>query len=410
MFFYRIPAPNEAMVVSGSKRGSDGGQFRVVTGRGAFVLPWAQKARWLSLDLREALLSESCVTKLRIPLTVEAVAVFKVGDDNSSITNAARRFLDQQDGMERLTAQVLAGHLRSIVGSLTVEEIIGDRNRVAQEVKGASADEMEKLGLVVDAFQIQEIKDDTGYIKNLAAPHAAAVARDARIAAAQADQAATEKEQEANALKAGFVREAEIKQAGYRAEIEQAQAAADQAGPLARARATQEVTKEQTRLSALEAEKRQKELVVEVEKPADAEAYRTIRLAEADRDAMKARAAALAGGNQGMIAANKMVEQLPALVEAASKGLSGANIVLVNGAEGITDLIANLATQGYAIYDAVKGGLPAMPARPGDDPRASSSKANGVASPEELQSAPLADFAGLVTGGETAPSGTVELP
>ena len=99
MFFYRIPAPNEAMVVSGSKRGSDGGQFRIVTGRGSFVLPWKNKARWLSLDLREALISESCVTKLRIPLTVEAVAVFKVGDDNSSIANAARRFLDQQQGM-----------------------------------------------------------------------------------------------------------------------------------------------------------------------------------------------------------------------------------------------------------------------------------------------------------------------
>ena len=117
------------------------------------------------------------MTKLRIPLTVEAVAVFKVGDDNSSIANAARRFLDQQQGMERLTAQVLAGHLRSIVGGLTVEEIIGDRNRVAQEVKAASTDEMEKLGLVIDAFQIQEIKDSTGYIENLAAPHAAAVAR-----------------------------------------------------------------------------------------------------------------------------------------------------------------------------------------------------------------------------------------
>ena len=176
MFFYRIPAPNEAMVVSGARRGSDGGQFRIVTGRGAFVFPVKHKARWLSLDLREALISESCVTKLRIPLTVEAVAVFKVGDDNSSIANAARRFLDQQQGMERLTSQVLAGHLRSIVGGLTVEEIIGDRNRVAQEIKAASTDEMEKLGLVIDAFQIQEIKDATGYIENLAAPHAAAVA------------------------------------------------------------------------------------------------------------------------------------------------------------------------------------------------------------------------------------------
>ena len=233
-------------------------------------------------------------------------------------------------------------------------------------VKSASTDEMEKLGLVIDAFQIQEIKDATGYIDNLAAPHAAAVARDARIAAAQADQAATEKEQEANALKAGFVREAEIKQAGYRAEIEQAQAAASQAGPLAQAKATQQVTEEQTRLAALQAEKREKDLIAEVEKPADAEAYRTIRLAEADRDAIKARAEGLAGGNQGLIAANRMVEQLPALVEAAAKGLSGANIVLVNGTQGVTDLITNLVTQGYSIYEAVKGGVPQASMSPFD--------------------------------------------
>jgi uncharacterized membrane protein YqiK len=118
------------------------------------------------------------------------------------------------------------------------------------------------------------------------------------------------------------------------------------------------VTEEQTRLAALQAEKREKDLIAEVEKPADADAYRTIRLAEADRDAIKARAEALAGGNQALIAANRIVEQLPALVEAAAKGLSGANIVLVNGTEGVTDLITNLVTQGYSIYEAVKGGVP----------------------------------------------------
>jgi len=83
------------------------------------------------------------------------------------------------------------------------------------------------------------------------------------------------------------------------------------------------VTEEQTRLAALQAQKREKDLIAEVEKPADADAYRTIRLAEADRDAIKARAEALAGGNQSLIAANRIVEQLPALVEAAAKGLSG---------------------------------------------------------------------------------------
>jgi uncharacterized membrane protein YqiK len=127
---------------------------------------------------------------------------------------------------------------------------------------------------------------------------------------------------------------------------------------LAQAKASQQVTQEQTRLAALQAEKREKDLIAEVEKPADADAYRTIRLAEADRDAIKARAEALSGGNQSLIAANRIVEQLPALVEAAAKGLSGANIVLVNGTDGVTDLITNLVTQGYSIYEAVKGGVP----------------------------------------------------
>ena len=183
-----------------------------------------------------------------------------MADDFQSIANAARRFLDQQDQMESLVGQILAGHLRSIVGSLTVEKIITDRNSLAQEVKSASSDEMEKLGLVVDAFQIQEVGDPSGYIKNLAAPHIAEVEKNARIAQAQADQAATEREQEANAQKAGFTRDSEIKQAGARAEVQAAQAEADQAGPLSQAKAAQKVTEEQAALAAKQAEKREAEL------------------------------------------------------------------------------------------------------------------------------------------------------
>ncbi len=299
MFFYRIPEPNQALVISGAKGGADGAQFRIVTGHGTFVAPWRSRARILSLDLYEAELEESCVTGQGIPLTVQAVAVFKVADDFQSIANAARRFLDQQDQMESLVGQILAGHLRSIVGSLTVEKIITDRNSLAQEVKSASSDEMEKLGLVVDAFQIQEVGDPSGYIKNLAAPHIAEVEKNARIAQAQADQAATEREQEANAQKAGFTRDSEIKQAGARAEVQAAQAEADQAGPLSQAKAAQRVTEEQAALAAKQAAKREAELVAEVQKPADAEAYKTVKLAQAQRDAMRAQADALGRGQSG---------------------------------------------------------------------------------------------------------------
>src|ERR1700757_43566 len=235
MLFWHVPAPDEALLISGSKHKDASTQFRIVTGHGAFVLPVKQKSRLLSLALREAELLEECVTKQGIPLRLRAVAIFKVGDDTASIANAARRFLAEQDRMEELCGRIFAGHLRSIVGALTVEEIIRERDKGAQEVKDASHTEMEKLGIVVDGLQIQEIEDPTGYIKNLAAPHAAAVASAARIAAAERDQEATEKEQQAARAKAQFAQETSILQAKIQAEVQQAQAKADQAGPLAQA-------------------------------------------------------------------------------------------------------------------------------------------------------------------------------
>jgi len=185
MLFWHVPAPNEALLISGSRRRSTDTQFRIVTGHGCFVMPVKQKARFLSLALRESEILESCVTIQGIKLKVQAVAAFKIGDDPASIANAARRFLAEQDRLEELVGRIFAGHLRSIIGALTVEEIIRERDRVAQEVKDGSHGEMEKLGIVVDALQIQEIIDSTGYIDNIAAPHAAAVASQARIAAAR---------------------------------------------------------------------------------------------------------------------------------------------------------------------------------------------------------------------------------
>jgi uncharacterized membrane protein YqiK len=361
MFFYRIPEPNEALVISGAKGSADGAQFRIVTGHGTFVAPWRSRARILSLDLYEAGLEENCVTSQGIPLTVQAVAVFKVADDHQSIANAARRFLDQQDQVQSLVGQILAGHLRSIVGGLTVEKIITDRNSLAQEVKSASSDEMEKLGLIVDAFQIQEVGDPTGYIKNLAAPHIAEVEKNARIAQAQADQAATEREQDANAQKAGFKRDSEIKQAAARAEVQAAQAEADQAGPLAQATAAQKVTEEQAALAVKQARKRQEELVAEVQKPADAEAYRTVKLAEAQRDATRAQAAALSEGNLERIVASKMVELMPAIVASLAQGLNGANLSVVNGADGLGQVMTGLVASGRSIYDTLLSTIPNAP-------------------------------------------------
>ncbi|MFC9239889.1 SPFH domain-containing protein [Streptomyces decoyicus] len=378
MLFWHVPAPNEALLISGSKRRTGDAQFRIVTGHGCWVMPVKQKASVLALSLREAEISEDCVTQQGIRIGVRAVAVFKVGDDQTSIANAARRFLDEQATMEELVGRIFAGHLRSIVGGLTVEQIIRERDRVAQEVKEGSHSEMEKLGIVVDALQIQEIADTSGYITNLAAPHAAAVASAARIAQAKADQEATEREQQAAALKAEYERDTAIKRAGFLAETEQYNARAAQAGPLSQARASQEVIEEQTSLAQRQASLAAQRLEAEVRRPADAEAYRLRTLAEAQRDQVRfeadarayteravaqARAdanTALAGslrdGNQELIAANRTIENLPALAKAAAEGLSGSRLTVLNGTDGVNEIASGIVGQGMAILDSLKQG------------------------------------------------------
>ena len=380
MFFWHVPAPNEALLISGSKRNNQATQFRIVTGHGCFVTPVKQKARVLSLALREAEIVEECITSQGIRLNVRAVAAFKVGDDQASIANAARRFLSEQDRMEELVGRVFAGHLRSIIGGLTVEQIIRERDRVAQEIKDGSHTEMEKLGIVVDALEIQEIEDATGYISNLAAPHAAGVASQARIAKAQADQEAAERELAAAAMKAQFERDTAIKRAGFLAETDQAQAVAAQSGPLAQAQAAQQVIQQQTALAQRQAELAAQRLEAEVRRPADAEAYRTRTLAEAERDqarfaaeaeayrtralaeaqaeAIRARADSLREGNAELIAANRLIEILPSLVEAAARGLAESNLTVLNGTQGVNEVVAGLVGQGLTILDTLKKSVP----------------------------------------------------
>ena len=442
MLFWHVPAPNEALLISGSKRHKGGAEFRIVTGHGSFVLPVKQKARVLSLALREAEITEECITNQGIRLNVRAVAAFKVGDDQISIANAARRFLSEQDRMEILVGRVFAGHLRSIIGGLTVEQIIRERDRVAQEVKDGSHSEMEKLGIVVDALEIQEIEDGSGYISNLAAPHAAAVASQARIAKAHADLEATQRELAAAATKSQYERDAAIKRAGFVAETEEANARAGQAGPLAEAQAKQQVIQQQTALAQHEAELAAQRLEAEVRRPADAEAYRKRTIAEADRDrerfateadafrkrtiaeadrdqarlaadadayrqtttaqadaqatlvraeaaanaqrataqaeadANTARANSLRQGNQELIAAEHLVQSLPAIVEAASRGLSGANLTVLNGTQGVNDVVAGLVGQGLTILDTLRK-VAVIPATTASPSTAAGPAANG---------------------------------
>ncbi len=428
---WRVAEPNEALVISGLREhaevegvGESLG-FKIVTGKGTLVLPGIQTVRRLSLDLREAELTIDCVTHQGIPVGVQGVVIFKVGDDYVSIANAARRFLDQQDQMDARVHNVFAGHLRAIVGNMTVEEMIRDREKLTSLTRESSGTEMEKLGLIVDSLQIQEIQDPTGYIRNLALPHAAAVSREARIAQAHADREATQAEQGADALKAAARRDSEIKQAGYQAEIDRAAAQAHQAGPLAEASARQEVVVQETKVAELEGQREEQRLQASVRKPADARAYEQTTLARAQRDArisgaeaerqevelhaaahaqrvkleaqaeservrleagaraaaaeqigegeaaatsangraqaeaararglaeadaIKARADALAQ-NQDAVIGQQLAENWPAIVEAAAKPFGAVDqMIVLNGAQGLSEVLAQALSQGVA--------------------------------------------------------------
>ena len=214
------------------------------------------------------------------------MVVYKVGDDLRSIANAARRFLDRPaEELETKVQNVFVGHLRSIAGSMTVEDMISDQDKFSAHVRDRCSQEMESFGLVIDSFQIQSIGSASQYIEYLAMPHQAEVEQRARIARADADREAVAREQAAQAEIAQSIRDTSIKKAGYQAEVDRATREAEQQGPLAEATARRAVVTEETRVAELQAQGTEQQLQVDVRKPADAEAYKQTTMATAGRDA-----------------------------------------------------------------------------------------------------------------------------
>jgi len=481
---WRVAEPNEALIISGIREHSTSDAvmeslgFKIVTGKGTLVVPGVQTVRRLTLDLREAELSIDCVTHQGIPLGIKGVVIFKVGDDFTSIANSARRFLDQQDQTDARVHNVFAGHLRAIVGSMTVEEMIRDREKLTQLTRQSSGTEMEKLGLIVDSLQIQEIVDPTGYIENLGKPHAAAVASQARIAEAHADREATQQEQQADALKAEARRESQIKQAGYQAEIDRAAAITRQAGPLSEASARQEVVVQETKVAELQAQLEEQRLQAMVRKPADAEAYQKVTLARAERDSrisaaeakaqevelaaqangnrvkveagaeaehvrleaaaqaesvrlrgdaeagatrakglaegdsvrakgmadaesIKARADALAE-NQDAVIGQQLAEQWPAIVEAAAKPFGSIDqMIVLNGAAGLSEALAQALSQGVAGLQLARNLRPVRP-----KPRRPTERAAKAGAGSQAPSPTLDPSVPSTTGGSAWPPST----
>ena len=302
-------SPNQAAVISGRRRkladGSIAG-YRLVRGGATLVFPFLEKVEYLDLNvITVPLATQRAYTVQGVPVSVKAVANVKIKGDDTSLRSASERFLGMpQQQFHQLVFQTLEGHLRAILGTLTVEEINNDRQSFAQKLTTEAAGDLEKMGIGLDALTIQEISDEEGYLDALGKRRTAEVKRDAEIGQAEANRdskikaslALQEGEKvrlETEAQIAQSNRETEIQKAQVQAEIESERAKASQAGPLADAKAQQQVTAEEVRVEKVRTQEQiavQEQEVLRKEKELEAT---VVKQAEADRRAAVLRAQGL---------------------------------------------------------------------------------------------------------------------
>jgi flotillin len=301
---YKVAGPNQAFIVTGRKGKAvlnpetgalttDLSGQKVILGGGTFVIPFVQKLATMDLSSRRiSVRIGGAVSGQGVKLNVEGVAIVKVGGNADQIRLAAQRFLTQQNDIEPFTQEVLAGALRSIVGGLTVEQIIRDRAAFAQRVADESEASLTGQGLILDTFQIQDVTDDGSYLADLGRPEAARIGQAAAIAEANARQAAEQARIKAEEEIAVSQRALALKQAEIKAETDAAAANAAASGPLAQAERDQSILVEQEKVAVRQAALTERTLETEVRKPADAARYKVEQEAEADRNAEIARAEA----------------------------------------------------------------------------------------------------------------------
>jgi flotillin len=295
---YKVAGPSEAFIITG-RRGkkstdpvtgrisTDNSGQKVVVGGGVFVIPFVQQKFTLDLSSRHIPISvRGAVTLRGVKSNLEGVAIVKVGGNEDSIRAAAQRFLQQQDGIVGFTQEVLSGALRSIVGRMSVEDVIRDRAAFAGQVAEEAEASLSGQGLVLDAFQIQDITTEGSYLEDLGRPEAARAKQEADIAEAVARRASEQARLKAAEEIAIAERTFYLKQAEIKAETEAAAAKANAAGPLAEAARQQEVLAEQEKVAERQALLTDRELDTKVRKPADAARYQAEQEAEARRIAL----------------------------------------------------------------------------------------------------------------------------
>lgn len=313
---WRIPAPNEALVIAGKAKSSrgpvsaeevtgdavqaisegrqEGLDFRISTSA-TWVNPITNRVFRLPLDSRQTDFEVQCHDAQKIACRVKGVILYKVGDNYPAMRNAARRFLEMsEDNLNASIRDLVTGQVRALVGGMTIPDLITDRQKLMDNIRDATHEDMAKLGLQIDSLTVQDISDDNGYIEDLGRPQAEAVAREASIAADMARKDKERAAKEADLEIAKVTRDTEVEAARYRAEQDRAREEAAQAGPLAKAEAQRAVVAKQTEVAELEVAMTEKKLDAEVRKAAEAERYAAEQRAEAEKAKLIAEAEAAA--------------------------------------------------------------------------------------------------------------------
>src|SRR5580658_8390929 len=362
---YTKVAPNQVLIISGRKRkivDPDGTAreigFRIVKGGGTFVMPVFEKVDVLSLELLTIdVQTPEVYTSKGVPVKVDGVAQVKVKGDDVSISTAAEQFLSKSvDDIKNIAMQTLEGHLRAILGTMTVEEIYQNRDAFASKVQEVAAGDMANMGLTIVSFTIRDIRDTQGYLDALGKPRIAQVKRDAIVAQAEADRDATIRSAQANQAgqEAKFLADTKVAEAQrdyqsnvaqYQATVNVQKAQADLAYDLQKFKTGQLVKAEEVQVQIIEKQKqielqqqeilrRQRELEANVQKPADAERYRVETLANAKKYQLEAEAAGAAAAAKAKGFASADVVKATGIAEAdanKARGLAEAAVIEAQG-------------------------------------------------------------------------------
>ncbi|HEY1390238.1 MAG TPA: SPFH domain-containing protein [Ktedonobacterales bacterium] len=361
---YRKVGPNQALIVYGA-----GGQ-RILTGGGTLVVPLVQESKLFSLELMsfDVAPQQNLYTNQGVSVKVEAVTQLKVRSDRESILTAAEQFLSKtpQD-REAMIRLVMEGHLRGIVGLLTVEQIVKEPEMVSEKMRTTSSADLAKMGLEVVSFTIKEVRDENDYISNMGRPEIERIKKEANIAAAlaardtqiqqasaaresavaksSADQARVEAEAASQTKQAEFQRDLAVKRAEYDVEVKKQEMIASKASDLqaqivqqqivAEAAKAQEIDRTaQTRVQEAEAHRRQMELEATVIKAAEAEKQRVTQIAEAEKQRMSLEADGRAAALRAQAAAEAEAAKVRGEADAAAarmRGLAEAEVIRAKG-------------------------------------------------------------------------------